>query len=409
PGVIVAPGVFDMVSLRLADACGFDALYMTGFGTVASHLGLPDAGLATYTDMLNRVSAMAKMARTPLIADADTGYGGLLNLRHTVRGYEAAGAAAIQLEDQEFPKKCGHTPGRRVIETNAMVDKIRVAVDSRESKDFLIIARTDARSALGLDEALRRADAYAHAGADLLFIESPESVDEMRRIGESFDLPLVANMVEKGRTPVLTKAELESLGYKVAIFPVAAPVGKIGDAILILVANPSLPAKNLRDVLALSKTQSGGLFYGTSGTGGTPHIAGELLKQRTGANLTHVPYKGGGQAIIDVLGGNIPLVYTAVAGAHQHVKSGKLIGIAVSSVARASSLPDVPTFIEGGVPDFEINSWVGIFAPAKTPKPVLDKLNAELDAVLNDAEVRERLNTLGINATPGSAESSMRK
>ncbi len=222
PGLIVAPGVFDMVSLRLADTFGFDALYMTGFGTVASHLGLPDAGLATYSDMLGRVTAMAAMARTPLIADADTGYGGLLNLRHTVRGYEAAGAAAIQLEDQEFPKKCGHTPGRRVIPINDMVAKIRVAIDSRSSSDFLVIARTDARSALGLDEALRRAEAYARAGADVLFVESPESVDEMRRIGSAFDLPLVANMVEKGRTPVLARTELESIGYKIAIFPVSA-------------------------------------------------------------------------------------------------------------------------------------------------------------------------------------------
>ena len=222
PGLIVAPGVFDMVSLRVADAFDFDALYMSGFGTVASHLGLPDAGLATYSDMLGRVTAMAQMAHTPLIADADTGYGGLLNLRHTVRGYEAAGAAAIQLEDQEFPKKCGHTPGRRVIAMSDMVAKIRVAVDSRASPDFLVIARTDARSALGLDEALRRAEAYARAGADILFVESPESVDEMRRIGSAFDLPLVANMVEKGRTPLLTRAELESIGYRIAIFPVSA-------------------------------------------------------------------------------------------------------------------------------------------------------------------------------------------
>ncbi len=222
PGLIVAPGVFDMVSLRLAATFGFDALYMSGFGTVASHLGLPDAGLATYTDMLGRVTAMAQMAHTPLIADADTGYGGLLNLRQTVRGYEAAGAAAIQLEDQEFPKKCGHTPGRRVIAMSEMVAKIRVAVDSRASPDLLVIARTDARSALGLDEALRRAEAYARAGADILFVESPESIDEMRRIGSAFDLPLVANMVEKGRTPILTRAELESIGYKIAIFPVSA-------------------------------------------------------------------------------------------------------------------------------------------------------------------------------------------
>jgi 2,3-dimethylmalate lyase len=222
PGLISAPGVFDMVSLRLADRMGFDALYMTGYGTVASHMGLPDAGLATYSDMVGRVAAMAGMARTPLIADGDTGYGGLLNMRHTVRGYEAAGAAAIQLEDQEFPKKCGHTPGRRVIPMADMVQKIRVAVESRASKDFLIIARTDARTTLGLDEALRRAEAYAKAGADILFVESPESEAEMRRIGQAFDLPLIANMVEKGRTPVLTRAELESIGYKIAIFPVTA-------------------------------------------------------------------------------------------------------------------------------------------------------------------------------------------
>lgn len=222
PGLIVAPGVFDMVSLRLADSFGFDALYMTGFGTVASHLGLPDAGLATYSDMVGRVKAMAGMARTPLIADGDTGYGGLLNMRHTVQGYEAAGAAAIQIEDQEFPKKCGHTPGRRVIPLQDMVRKIRVAVEARQNADFKIIARTDARTSLGLDEALRRAEAYARAGADILFVESPESEEEMRRIGRTFDLPLVANMVEKGRTPVLTRAELEGLGYRLAIFPVTA-------------------------------------------------------------------------------------------------------------------------------------------------------------------------------------------
>jgi 2-methylisocitrate lyase-like PEP mutase family enzyme len=222
PGLVVAPGVFDMVSLRLADSFGFDALYMTGFGTVASHLGLPDAGIATYTDMVQRVHAMASMARAPLIADGDTGYGGLLNVAHTVRGYEAAGAAAIQLEDQEFPKKCGHTPGRRVVPMADMVRKIRVACESRTRSDFLIIARTDARTSLGLDEALRRADAYAQAGADVLFVESPETVDEMEKIGRSTHLPLVANMVEGGRTPVLSQQELEALGYRIAIFPVTA-------------------------------------------------------------------------------------------------------------------------------------------------------------------------------------------
>ena len=225
--LVVAPGVFDLVSLRLANTFGFEALYMTGFGTVASHLGLPDAGLATYTDMVDRVRALAAQAQAPLIADGDTGYGGLLNVRHTVRGYEAAGASAIQLEDQAFPKKCGHTPGRVVIPAEDMVAKIRVAVEARASPDFLVIARTDARTSLGLDEALRRAEAYARAGADLLFVESPESEDEMRRIGRAFDLPLVANMVERGRTPVLTRDELVSLGFRLAIFPVSALLASV--------------------------------------------------------------------------------------------------------------------------------------------------------------------------------------
>lgn len=221
PGLISAPGVFDMISAKLADGMGFDALYMTGYGVVASHLGLPDAGLATYSDMVGRVRQMTGAIATPLIADGDTGYGGLLNIDFTVRGYESAGAQAIQLEDQEFPKKCGHTPGRRVIPIEDAVRRIRVAAEARGSKDFLIIARTDARTALGIDEALRRGEAFAKAGADILFIESPESIEEMERIGRAFDLPLIANMVEGGRTPILSRAELERLGFKVAIFPTA--------------------------------------------------------------------------------------------------------------------------------------------------------------------------------------------
>jgi 2,3-dimethylmalate lyase len=220
--VIAAPGVYDMVSLRMAAAMGFDALYMTGYGTVASHLGLPDAGLASYADMVGRVEAMARMSETPLIADGDTGYGGLLNVRHAVRGYERAGAAAIQLEDQEFPKKCGHTPGRRVVSADDMVRKIAVAAEARTSPDFLIIARTDARSSLGLAEAIRRARAYAKAGADMLFVESPQSEAEMEEIGRELgDMPLVANMVEGGRTPVLHPARLAEIGYALAIYPVA--------------------------------------------------------------------------------------------------------------------------------------------------------------------------------------------
>lgn len=219
PGLVTAPGIFDMISARVADGMGFEALYMTGFGTVASYLGLPDAGLATYTDMVSRVATFAGQCETPLIADGDTGYGGLLNVEFAVKGYERAGAAAIQIEDQEFPKKCGHTPGRRVIAKDDMVRKIRVAVEARDSADFLIIARTDARTSNGLDDALARAEAYAEAGADILFVESPESEEEMARICRTIDRPLVANMVEGGRTPVLSRAELEELGYRIAIFP----------------------------------------------------------------------------------------------------------------------------------------------------------------------------------------------
>ncbi|SAK44031.1 isocitrate lyase/PEP mutase family protein [Caballeronia ptereochthonis] len=217
--IVTAPGIFDMISAKMADSMGFDCLYMTGLGTVASYLGLPDAGLATYTDMLDRVAAFCGGTKTPMICDGDTGYGGLLNVAHTVRGYEQAGAAGIQLEDQEFPKKCGHTPGRRVIAPEEMVRKIKVAVESRGDSNFQIVARTDARTSLGLDEALRRGEAYAKAGADVLFIESPESVAELETIGRTFDMPLLVNVVEGGRTPQLAPEELQKLGFSLAIYP----------------------------------------------------------------------------------------------------------------------------------------------------------------------------------------------
>lgn len=174
------------------------------------------------------------------------------------------------------------------------------------------------------------------------------------------------------------------------------PVTKLGDAILILVAHPSVPASTLPELIAYSKSQPGGVAYGTSGTGGTPHLAGELLRQRSGANLVHVPYKGGGQAIGDVVGGQIPLVYTAIATAQQYVKAGRIKAIAVSSAQRGRSLPDVPTFVESGQPGFVVDSWVGILAPAKTPRPVVDRLQKEIAAVLAEPEVRARYDVLGI-------------
>ena len=217
--LVLAPGVFELISAMIADRIGFQALYVTGYGTVASYLGLPDAGLATYRDMIERIATIVQRTDTPVIADADTGYGGLLNVRHTIRGYEDAGVSAIQMEDQEFPKKCGHTKNRRVIPLADMVRKIEVAVDSRKSDDFLIIARTDSRTGLGLDEAIRRGKAFAKAGADIVFVESPESEDEMRRVADEIDAPLFANMVNGGRTPLLSAARLKEIGYSVAIHP----------------------------------------------------------------------------------------------------------------------------------------------------------------------------------------------
>ena len=188
-----------------------------------------------------------------------------------------------------------------------------------------------------------------------------------------------------------------------------APIGKIGDTILVLVAYPKFEAQTLQEIIALSKQPGKTVTFGSSGVGSPQHVGIELLNQRTGAKLMHIPYKGGGQAMIDVQGGNIPLVYTAIAGAYAHIKNGRLNAVAVSSKDRAPSLPDVPTFIESGIPDFVVSGWVGVFAPAKTPRPVVEFLNRELNAVLQTPEVKAKLDTLGIEATPGSPEQFARE
>lgn len=220
PGCLALPGVFDGISARVANSLGFPALYMTGYGAVASALGVPDAGLASVTEMVDRVRCIAAAIDVPFIADGDTGYGGLLNVERTVRAYAAAGASGIQLEDQEIPKKCGHTEYRRVVPYADAIQKIKVAVASRPSPDFLIVARTDARYAHGLDDALRRAEGFLEAGADVLFVESPESLEELRRVGETFKgATLLANMVEGGRTPFLSTGELARIGFKIGLYP----------------------------------------------------------------------------------------------------------------------------------------------------------------------------------------------
>jgi len=183
-----------------------------------------------------------------------------------------------------------------------------------------------------------------------------------------------------------------------------APVTKLGDATLILVAHPSVPARNLAEFIAHAKARAGSFAYGTSGTGGTPHLAGELLKLRTGIALEHVPYKGGGQAITDAVGGQIPLVFTAIATAQQYVRAGRLVGLGVPGARRSAALPEVPTFVESGLPGFDVSSWTGVFAPAGTPRPVIDKLQRELAAVLRTAFVRERYAVLGIEPVGNSSQ-----
>jgi 2-methylisocitrate lyase-like PEP mutase family enzyme len=217
----LAPGMHDMMAARLAREHGFDVVYGSGYWLTASCYGLPDAGIATYTQMLERMTTLKRtVGDTAVIADADTGYGGLLNVHHTVRGYEAAGIAAIQLEDQEFPKRCGHMEGKRVVPLEDMVEKIRVACDARQGADgMLVIARTDAIAVEGFDAALRRAEAYGEAGADILFVEAPRTEEQMRILCRSSDKPMMANMVEGGKTPVLCADELRDIGYAGAIFP----------------------------------------------------------------------------------------------------------------------------------------------------------------------------------------------
>lgn len=220
--LVVAPGAHDALTALVVEKCGFPVVYMTGYGQAASHLGRPDIGLMSMTEMVSRARNMAAVVDIPVIADADTGFGNVINVIRTVREYEAANAAAIQLEDQVLPKRCGHMLGREVIPTKEMVGKIKAAVATRSDPDFMIVARTDARTLLGIDEALDRARAYEDAGADILFIESPESIDEMYRINEVLTQPTLANMVEGGRTPMLPNDKLFEIGYSIVIYPTAS-------------------------------------------------------------------------------------------------------------------------------------------------------------------------------------------
>jgi 2-methylisocitrate lyase-like PEP mutase family enzyme len=219
PGLVVAPGVADALNARLVAAEGYKAIYMTGGGTSATRLGMPDVGLLTMPEMADNAGRIVDATGLPVVSDADTGYGNVLNVRRTVRTYEKAGVAGIHLEDQELPKRCGHLAGKTLVSTQEMVNKIRAACDTRVDGDFVIIARTDALSVEGFEAAIERGKAYEEAGADMIFVESPLSIDHLTAIPKAYKVPTLFNMASSGKTPYLHVDELAKLGFKLAIYP----------------------------------------------------------------------------------------------------------------------------------------------------------------------------------------------
>ena len=217
-GMIVAPGAYDALSARIIERTGFPAVYLTG-GGLSRSWGFPDIGLMTMTENVSFVARVCDSVEIPVIADADTGYGNAVNVIRTVREYERAGVAAFHLEDQVTPKRCGHYEGKEVVSKEEMIGKIKAAVDARKDADLAIIARTDSRAVLGLDEAIQRGNAYAGAGADIVFVEAPQGPEELRRITEEIHAPILVNMIRGSRTPLLSAKDLEKMGFKVAIYP----------------------------------------------------------------------------------------------------------------------------------------------------------------------------------------------
>ncbi len=217
--ILVAPGTYDPLMAKIIERVGFDAVYMTGAGVSHSTLAMPDLGLTTLTEMVDRARKISDAVEIPVIADADTGYGNAINVIRTVREYERAGVAALHIEDQDMPKRCGHFAGKTLISKEEMLGKLKAALDTRQDEDLLIIARTDARTAESFEAAIERGQAYAEVGADIVFVESPRSEDELSEICRSINRPLLANMVETGLTPLMPAGELQRMGFSVVIFP----------------------------------------------------------------------------------------------------------------------------------------------------------------------------------------------
>lgn len=216
--ILVMPGVYDCISVKLVEQAGFKAAGITGAGLAASVLGYPDVGLTTMTEVLTQTRNIVRAVDIPIFADCDTGYGNPLNVYRTIQEFEDAGVGGLFIEDQIWPKRCGHFEKKQLISKEDMVQKVKAAVDARRDSDLVIMARTDARAVHGLDEAITRAKAYVEAGADMIFIEAPQNVEELRRVAKSVNVPTMANMVEGGKTPILSVKELEEMGFKVASF-----------------------------------------------------------------------------------------------------------------------------------------------------------------------------------------------
>jgi carboxyvinyl-carboxyphosphonate phosphorylmutase len=218
----VAPGAYDCLTARIIEQAGFPAVYMTGAGTSVARLGYPDLALATMTEMADNAASIVEAVSVPVVADADTGYGGVLNVQRTIRQYQRAGVAAVHIEDQEFPKRCGHLDNKRVIPAEDMVQKIHAAVDARTDEDLVIIVRTDALAVNGWDDTMRRCEEYIKAGADMLFVEALRTPEEAEKAVKNLGVPLLYNFVETGKSPLIPASELERLGFKMVIFPVSA-------------------------------------------------------------------------------------------------------------------------------------------------------------------------------------------
>jgi methylisocitrate lyase len=264
PEILIAPGAHNAFTAKIIEQAGFKAVYMTGSGAAMDLLGLPDLGFLTMSEMVAHARNIVQATSLPVIADADTGYGNALNVMRTVREYEGAGVAGLHIEDQVAPKRCGHFSGKEVISREEMIGKIKAALDSRRDQNLVVIARTDARAVMGLQEAIERGVAYAEAGADMIFVDAPESAEELSLIARSIPAPLMANLSEGGKTPLLSAQELQDMGYKLVIYPrsAAGAAAKAIQELMAVLKRDGTTEKYLERIISFEgRNQITGLAY----------------------------------------------------------------------------------------------------------------------------------------------------